>query len=1043
MKLRLPLFILLLLCAFAVQAQAQTVTGRVTDMQSGEALPGVAVRVQGTTRGAVTDLDGLYSVEAAGTDVLTFSFVGYLDEEVPVNNRSTIDVKLGQDVETLSEVVVVGYGEQQKKLVTGAISSVKAEELKTVSTGRIEQALQGRTAGVNVVPGSGAPGSGVSIRIRGIGSNTNNDPLYVVDGIRVANINFLDPSEIASMDILKDAASTAIYGSAAANGVVIITTKSGRKNSSEITYNGQYGVQSVRPDLMPRMNAAQYQQWLEESNPNLEEGVARPAPGDVANAPGTDWFDEVFENAPQQQHSLTFSGGGEKSTYLISGNYFDQQGVIGGDRASFRRFTARLNSTHEVKPWLRLGENFSYINSDQSSIAENSEFRSPLSSAIAYDPFTPVTYTGSIPPHVQSLLDQGLPLRRDANGNLFGVSQYLTGEYANPIAYLDIFNGGTTRNAIIGTVFADIEPLEGLKFTTRYGVDASFERTHTWTPRYYFTSEATASSSTANDNRFERFNWQWENFASYQKLIGDHNFNVLAGISAIQTRTELFGANYSNLFREEDRFSYPGSTGRDNDVIVVNGDDNSGYGPMTEKIASYFGRVTYDYKDKYLLTATVRRDGSSKLPAGNRWQTFPSVSVGWVLSNEDFYSDNIANVLSTVKLRASWGQNGNERSVRIGDYQAAVSSAGIRYPGIDAPGATYWVGVAPTSVPNYDLRWETSEQIDIGADMSFLNNRVTFVVDWYNKKTIDLLTEGRAPGFVGNNIARLNAGTVENRGWEFELAYRANATQEFQWEISANLTTLNNEVTYLDPTFTFLPGATVGSGQSGTRFEEGLPIWYFRAFETDGILQNQDEVNQYLETIPQGGYSPQPGDPRLVDVTGDGVITNSDMTYVGDPHPDLLYGARVNLSYKGFDFLAFLQGSQGNEVMMGFLRTDRPTANKPEFFFEDRWTGEGTTNDWFRATTGGRAYESDFMVFDGSYARVRQLQLGYTLPRNLLQRGGITNARVYVSLDNYFTFTSYPGMDPEIGGDLGNSIGIDRGTYPIPRRAVVGLNFSF
>ncbi|WP_210462955.1 MULTISPECIES: SusC/RagA family TonB-linked outer membrane protein [Rufibacter] len=1023
MKNKLLTFLLLFISSVAF-AQT-TITGRVTSARGGEPLPGVSVVVKGTTAGTTTDVEGRYQLQApSNASTLVISYIGFVNQEIAINGRTSIDAAMQEDQQALEEVVVVGYGTQQKSLVTGAISSVKAEEIATVSSSRVEQALQGRTAGVTVLPASGSPGSGMRVRVRGTGSNSGSEPLYIVDGVRAGGIEFLDPSEIASIEVLKDAASAAIYGAEGANGVVIITTKTGKVNTSEISYAFQYGRQSVGR-MMDMMNPQQYQQYLEESNspgrPTVAEATAAGA--------GTNWFDELFQTAPQQHHSISFSGGSEKSSFLVGGNFFTQEGIVGGDKAKFDRYTVRINSDHKIKSWLNIGERFSYSNFRRRGLAENDEFGGLISSALSMDPLTPVIYTGALPAHVTAAIQAGQPLVRDENGNYYGISNFIRGEYGNPLARIALARGQTTQNKVVGNVYADVEPIQGLKFTSRFGIDGAFQRQHNWTPTFWFSSENLNSIANGSDSQNNWFNLQWENFATYTKQINNHGFTFLAGTSAVKRMWNYIGGSYSGLFKEEDKFSYADTTP---DAL-----DRIGSNANVSTLASYYGRLSYDYAGKYLLNATVRRDGSSLFSPENAWGTFPSISLGWVVSNEDFFPETKINHL---KLRASWGQNGSLSSSRIGDWLAAVGVVG-RYP--DGSG-DYLVGAAPTTLANPDLTWETSEQLDFGIDLGMFNNRLTFTADYFDKKTIDLITPGVAPGFVGAALPFVNGGNVQNKGWEFELGYRNDAAEAFQYELSGNLTAIKNKVTYLDPNVNEIPGASVGTGWSATVFKEGFPIWYLRGYKTDGIFQNEEQISEYLARTQITGYSPKPGDPIVLDTNGDKQISPADYAMIGNPHPDLIFGARVNLAYKGFDLLAFVQGQIGNDVILGFSRTDRPTANKPAFFYEDRWTGEGSTNTGFRAsTTNAYVYNSDLMVFDGSYARVRQLQLGYTLPNAVTERFKMRNARVYVSLDNYFTFTDYPGLDPEAGSNNANSLGIDRGTYPVPRLAMFGLNLNF
>jgi len=1017
----------LLVSPFAIMAQDITVTGKVTDKAEGKPLPGATVKVQGTTKATVTDASGSFRIAAPSGAKLTISILGMTTQTVTVSGTQPINVSLEADVTALGEVLVIGYGTQKKSLNTGAISSIKAEDLKTVSSGRIDQALQGRTAGVTVLPNSGAPGAGMSIRIRGAGSSRSSEPLYIVDGVRAGGIEYLDPSEISNIEILKDAASAAIYGSEGANGVVIITTKTGKSNTAVINYSYQYGSQTAR-DVVNGMNPLQYQQYLAEA------GLVGPtvAQAEAAGA-GTDWAKEVFQTAPLQHHTLNFSGGSEKSTYLIGMNYFTQEGIIGGDKSKFDRITVRINSDHKMKSWLNIGERLSYSNFTSRGLSENTEYGSVVGSMLAYDPLTPVVYTGTLPAHVQAAINN--PLVKDANGNYYGISPYVQGEYGNPLAMISQANGRTNQNKLVGNVFAEVEPIAGLKFTTRFGIDAAFVRNHEWFPKNWYSSEKSNSITNGKDYQRNYFNWQWENFVTYNKKVADHNFTVLAGTSAIKRMYNNIEGSYSNIFKEEDKWAYPDFVQDTEDKLAkINGQYN------VTTLQSYYGRLLYDYKDKYLFAATVRWDGSSMFPSDGRWATFPSLSAGWNISNEDFYSNSgIAKTVSYAKLRASWGQNGSLSNVGIGSWQPFIGQ-GQRYTDGDG---NFILGAAPTNLANNDLRWETSEQLDFGLDLRFFNNRLGFTTDYFKKTTKDLITAGAAPFFAGNVLNDVNSGNVVNKGWEFELSYNNGGESAFKYEVALNLSAINNKVTKTNPLYPIIQGAGVGTGWNATRFERDLPVWYFYGYKTDGIFQNQAEINQYISDNGLTGYAPKPGDPRFVDVNGDGAISPTDQTNIGDAFPDFTYGARINLSYKGFDLLAFLQGSQGNDVLMGFVRNDRRTANKPDFFFTDRWSGEGTTNSFFSANPDSRSYNSDMMIFDGSFAKIRQLQLGYTLPNAITNKISVQNVRLYVSLDDYFVFTDYKGLDPEGGNNGGNSVGIDRGAYPTPRKALFGVSFTF
>lgn len=1012
-------------------AQELTVTGKVTQKSTGEALAGVTISVKGTDFKTQSDQSGNFSISTKKGSTLVFSYTGMASREVSVSSSGALEIILEAVGMDLNEVVVTGYGQQKKSLITGAISSIKSDQLTTASQIRLDQALQGRTAGVQILPTSGQPGAGLFIRIRGTGSNRNSNPLFIIDGVRAGGIESLDPSDVASVEILKDAASAAIYGAEGANGVVIITTKTGKRNSSEISYNGQYGVQSVKSGFIKMMNAQQYQQYL------LEAGVAgAPTAQDVAGiGAGTNWMDAVLQNAPQQHHALTVSGGTDRSTYLISGSLFTQEGVAGKEKSKFQRYTLRVNNDFTPNKWLTIGNRMFYSHHERAAISDNNEFGSILGSALLMDPITPVSYPagGPLPLHVQNAITAGKPLRVDPNGNLYGISNFLRGEYGNPLARIDMARGSNVQNKLVGNVFAEITPIKNLKWTTRFGIDGAWQTGHGWTPKFWFSDESQNTVANGYDYSNNWFTWQLENFATYNLKFRQHNFVFMAGASAQKTKEYHVGGSYSGLFKEEDRFSYA-------DFVPDNVDRIGSLG-FNRTLASFYGRLTYDYNGKYLFSATLRRDGSSLFSPSYQWGTFPSVSGGWVISKENFYPQSVSRVMNYAKLRASWGQNGSLSSVGLGEWLNSVN-ANLLYP--DGSGGLL-VGAAPSSLAYPQLTWETSQQFDIGADFGFLRNALTLSIDYYIKKTKDLLTNGNAPIFAGNYLRTVNAGNVENKGLEVEIAYRKAAVKRggLGYDLSFNFSALKNTVTYLDPNSPIILGAGVGVGWTATAMQVGNPIWYYYGYKTDGIFQSQADVTAYLQKTGITGYNPKPGEPIVLDINGDKQISPADQTRIGSPHPKILFGGRVSVNYKGFDLMVFAQGQAGNDILMGFNRVDRSTSNKPYFFYANRWTGEGSTNKWFAANTSSPyIYNSDMMVFDGDFMRIRQLQLGYTIPASVLDRIRLKNARVYVSLDDFFTFTRYPGVDPEGGSNGGNSLGIDRGGYPMPRKALVGINIT-
>ena len=999
-------------------------SGKVTSV-SGETLPGVSVTVTSTTIGAITDLDGNFKFNAEKPALkLTFSFTGMVSQEVDATSGVPLIVVLEEKATDLSGIMIVGYGTQKKSLVTGAISQIKGKELQSIPSSRVEQAMQGRIAGVSVRSNSGSPGAGLKVRIRGAGTNGNSDPLYIVDGMKSPDINYLEPSDVESIEVLKDAASAAIYGAEGANGVVIITTKSGKgagggkTAGGTLTYDFQYGIQSVGK-MMPVMNNSQYTGYINEA----KVGVTIP----TGIATNTEWLDQISETAPMQKHYLSFSGASEKSSYLVSFSYFNQDGVVGGEKANFKRYSVRLNSDHEIKKWLSVGNNFAFSHTDRSSIAENSEFGGIVSSALMLDPLTPAFYDGALPKYAQDALDAGFTLLKDPSGKYYGVSEYLKGESANPLAQISLAKGNTIQDKVLGSMFATVKPFNGLSITSRLGIDYAGQVYHTWNPTYWFSSERNNTITSRRENYDRWFTWLWENYASYNKTIDKHNFTLMAGISA-----QHYQHNYANslsgpMFAEDEAFAYHGS---DDIAGTVSGV------PEVKTLESYFGRLSYDYNDRYMFNATIRRDGTSMLL--NKWGTFPSVSAGWVISEEEFWK-NADLPINYFKFRASWGQNGSLSNLGPDQFRSLIKISGIQYP---KPGGGFYTGAEPALLANPELTWETSEQTDLGFDIRAFNSKLTFAFDYYKKVTKDLLTPSSPPLSVGNYAPFVNAGDVTNKGVELELGWRE-SEGDFHYSASANVTFNHNEVTYLNPLLTRVSGATVGTGWTTTYMEKGLPIWYFRGFQTDGIFQNQAQIDKYVSENGLTGYAPKPGDPVVVDNKKDGQINSDDQVLIGSPQPKMTFGANLNCDYKNFDLNVFLQGSQGNDILMGWNRTDRGTSNRPEFFYTDRWTGDGSTNSWFRADlTNPYAYNSDFMIFSGSYLRIKQIQLGYTMPKDITTKLHMAGLRVYVSLDDYFTFTKYPGMDPEAGSTENNSQGIDRGIYPTPRKFMMGLSVS-
>ncbi|MBW6459359.1 MAG: TonB-dependent receptor [Bacteroidales bacterium] len=1008
-------------------AQTHTVTGIVMDGTTPGTIPGATVLEKGTNNGTITDVDGKYSlIISSEKDTLVFSFIGYKTLEIPVNGRAFIDVTLYADLTQLDEVVVIGYGTQQKKVVTGAISSVSEEEITRTPILRAEQAMQGRTAGVQVTNLSGQPGEAPTVRIRGTGTTGDSDPLYIVDGMAVGGIEYLNPGDIESIDVLKDAASAAIYGARAANGVVLITTKSGKAGKMNLTFSSYYGIQNAAKTI-DMLDAEQYRMLMNEGARNAD----RDEPFDLDEIPqyDTDWQELMFQkNAPIMNYDLGISGGNEKSSYASSISYFSQQGIIGGDKSQFDRVTAMINSRHQPTSWFNFGNNLSYSHLVRRGIASNQSFNGVYSSALNLDPLTPLYEEDpevlSLPPYSE------YPVVRNPSGQVYGISEYVGAEVVNPMALLELQRGESRVDKIVGNIFGEVEFLEGLKFRTSLGIDLAYVLYDTYTPLFYLNGAQYNLEKTSVYKSMDRyFSWQWENTLSYTKKIKDHRFSALIGTTAYEYNYEdLTGFNSKVPIIDPDNIYLNMAT---DTAWVATG------GAASSALLSTFGRITYDFKSRYAFTGIIRRDGSSKFGPNNRYGIFPSVGVSWLLTEESFIPE--LGPVSFIKLRASWGINGNQE---IGDYQYVSpidKSRGYIF------GAGRIVGASPQYIENKDIKWEESEQLDIAIDLGAFDDRLTMTVDYYKKNTKGLLERIDIPAHVGNFPPYANVGSVQNQGVEISVNWR-NYLEHLRYSFGVNTAYNKNKMTNIGNNDEFIPGATWAIAGTVTRSEVGLPIAYFWGYQTDGIFQNQAEVFQHIGSTgallqPRA----KPGDVRFVDVNGDGVLDEKDRTLIGSPTPDWTLGLNASIEYKQFDLSFLLTGAFGHEIFNGTQRYDLQYTNRPVSAL-DRWTGEGTSDDvprytWLDVNNNYRI--SDLYIESGSYLRVKNIQLGYTLPRSFLDRIGATTWRFYLSAENLFTFTGYSGADPEIGAMSSFDIGIDRGIYPQARTFRLGTTISF
>ncbi len=1016
----------ILLSSKMLLAQQHTVTGNITD-ETGFGMPGVTILEVGTLNGSITDLDGNFTIAVASPNAtLEISYVGYESQSIPLEGRSNIEVSIKPSLEILDEIVVIGYGTQKKKVVTGSIASVGAEEITATPALRVEQALQGRTAGVQVTNQSGQPGEQPTIRIRGAGTTGNADPIYVVDGMVVGGIDYLNPGDIESIDVLKDAASAAIYGARAANGVVLITTKKGKAGTMNVTYSGYYGIQNVAKKI-EMLGAEDYRMLMNEGARNA--GLSEPFDLNEIPRHNTNWQDLLFvKDAPMTNHEISVLGGTEKSTYASSISYFSQQGIIGGEKSQFDRITARLNTTHQVNEKFRFGNNLSYSHIIRRGIGSNESFNGAYSGALNMDPLTPLYEDDpdllAQPPYSNE------PVLSNADGRIYGISRYVGAEVVNPLALLEIQTAETRVDKVVGNIFGELEVIEGLKFNSSLGIDLAFVMNDGYRPLFFLNGAQNNTDKTSVFKQIDRyFTWQWENTASYTRSIGDHNFSLLVGTSARKFNYEdLYGFNAKVPLTDPDNVYL--NMAQDT-VWVANG------GATHSSLLSTFGRLTYDYQSRYSLTAIVRRDGSSKFGPNNRYGVFPSVGLSWIISEEGFFPN--LGPIDLVKVRTSYGINGNEE---IGDYQFISTldkSRGYIF------GGGRIIGASPSYIENADIRWEQSEQFNVALDISGYDNRLTASVDYYIKTTKDLLEVIPIPGHVGNDPPFANVGSVQNKGVEINLNWR-NFENLIKYSVGMNATYNQNKMTYIGNEEKVLPGASWAIAGMVTRAEEGLPIGYFWGYQTDGIFQNTNEVFAHINSEGKPLQpNAKPGDVRFVDVNRDGKIDADDRTKIGNPTPDWTYGINANFEYKQFDLSFLFIGAYGHDIFNGAQRQDLRYTNRPVSAL-DRWTEEGSTNDIPRYTwadVNNNYRVSDLYIEDGSYIRLKNIQLGYTLHRSILNRIGATNWRFYISAENLLTITGYSGPDPEIGARSSFDIGIDRGVYPQARTFRLGTSITF
>lgn len=1013
-RMALAVLLACLLCTGVAQAQTRTISGNVNDAASGEALPGVTILEKGTHNGTVTDMNGHFSIEVSGADaVLVASFVGYKATEFAVGDRAQVDIILQTDVLTLDEIVVVGYGQQKKSVVTGAIARVDASDLKASKDLRVEQALQGKAAGVIIMNNSGQPGDNLTIRIRGTGTNGDPDPLFIVDGLPMEKegLNYLNPADIESMEVLKDAASAAIYGTRGANGVVIITTKKGKKGERfTISYDGYYGVQNLwrKPNLL---NGQQYLSMINEAGENDGTGpYFSDAMMDTLQW-NTDWVDQMlYKNAPKSSHTISLAGGGEKATFASSLNFYGQDGIMAKGKSNFERITYRLNTTYDLGR-LRVGSNLNIVNIQTRGIDGN-------------------TLTGM--GLVQGLnMPSIIPVRYD-NGDFAVPNDFNIGlqEISNPVAMLSYLNSKSTTNKVLGNLYADIDLFKGLTFRANYGTEVAFVKDDGYTPEYYLDPTHYTVTNSASKSFHQYVRWNWDNTLTYQKSVAKHNFTVLAGFTRFKEWDESLSASRDSLIFDDFDYAY-----LDNATDTEYNKPGNYFSEHT--LQSYFGRINYNYDERYLFEGVLRVDGSSRFGKENRYGYFPAASVGWVFTAEDFFPELPA-LVNFGKLRVSWGRNGNEN---IGNFQySALMEKNLNY--FFGTGETMVSGIQPDFYPNPNLKWEASEQLDIGIDLKLLSNRITLTFDYYDKRTKDwLITGAPFPLLIGNNGPVVNAGEVKNSGIEVELGYINTVLDDVTVDLKLTASTNKSEVISINNASGSLVGGQGVIGQNDIlRAEEGKPLGYFWGYQTEGIFQTAEELAAY----PHQGNA-HPGDFKFRDTDENGTLDDNDRVNLGTPYPKLILGLNTSFEWRGFDLAMFWYSALGFQIFNANRRADLIYANYTTDVL-DRWTGEGTSNSTPRVTLSdpNQTWKrpSDFYIEDGDFLRLKNITLGYNLPKDLLKAFRIQNLHVYVTSENLLTITGYNGVALESGGGP-LALGIDHGTYPQARTFIGGINLTF
>lgn len=1012
--------------------QARIVSGTVID-EAGEELIGVNITVKGTTNGTITDLNGKYSISVPGTNAtLIFTYIGYKTEEVAIGSRNQVNVTLKAENQFLEEVVVVGYGVQKKKLVTGATTQVKGDDIQKLNTINAIDALRSQTPGVNITQSSGMPGEKPKVIIRGLGTNGNSAPLYVIDGSPGGDISTINPADIESMDILKDAASAAIYGSRAANGVILVTTKQGKIGKPQITFDGHYGIQNIyrMPDIL---NAQEYAIIMNETRlmdglPVYDFSKEVPDWDKIQNGTwnGTNWLKEGRnKNAATQNYVLNIAGGTDQSVYSVGFSYTSQDGIIGKPVApNYDRYTARVNTEYTLYKKgaldiVKLGETLAYSYTENNGVAIGDMWWNDVRNMLKTPPFLPMygedgEYSYAIPWDIRT---------------------------ANPIAQMETRSHHINKNHHMkANVFLTIQPIKGLVFRSNFGYTLNTGSYRSYTPEYNLSSTVANTTESISQSMWTGTGLSLENTLTYTFALDKHNINALVGQSFEKSNIgeSLNAANGNPIFHGL-KYAYINNA----PLTSINSATSMGGSPWeVNKIASFFGRINYDYNNKYMATVVMRADGSSKFVRGKRWGYFPSVSAGWVVTSEPFM-ESVTSVMDFLKIRASWGQNGNQ-SVPSFQYLATIGSGSHYTFGNDKTIASN--GFYPNKLANADLSWETSEQINFGIDARFLNSRLGLTFDYYIKTTKDWIVQAPQLATYGTGAPYINGGDVENKGVELSLNWN-DQMGGFRYGASVNLGYNKNEVVKIANSEGILHGEASTLFQGSTeayRGQVGFPLGFFYGYKTAGVFQTIEEVENYKGAKLPGARE---GDVIWVDRDGNGKIDEEDQGMIGNPHPDVTLGINLNASYKGFDISLAMSGAFGHQIMKSYRSwSDSPRDNHTSEIF-GRWHGPGTSNKLPRLSTTSHSnwnYVSDLYIENGDYMRMQNITIGYDF-KHLFPRMPLQQARLYLSAQNLFTITGYSGMDPDVGygHSSGWASGFDLGFYPSPRTYLLGVNLKF